>query len=95
MKRLALAVLALAWFAHADIEKEYDRLAKKIVKRDAFPVLFDPKLTPAAEAKDLKDDDPVIGVFIDGDAQAFPVPIMGIHELANIVCGGKPLAVSW
>ena len=62
---------------------------------DAFPVLTDPELTPAAEAKMLRDEEPVIGVAIGDEAKAYPISIMGVHELANDTCGGKPILTSW
>ncbi len=78
-----------------DAEKDYDRHKRRVVKRDAFPVLFDPELKPAAEAKGIRDDEPVIGIAINGEAKAYPISIMGVHELANDTCGGEPIASSW
>ncbi len=79
----------------SDLEEDYRRHSRRVVARDAFPVLFDPKLTPAAEAKGIRDDEPVIGVAINGEAKAYPIIIMGRHELANDTCGGIPIAASW
>ncbi len=93
--RCLLLFLVVSSVANADIEEEYDRLARQVVPRDGFPVLFDPVLTPVDKAKGIGEKEPVIGVVVDGDAQAFPISIMGRHELANIVCGKKPLTVSW
>jgi hypothetical protein len=42
----------------------------------------------------VRPDDPVIGIEIGGEAKAYPLVVMGSHELANDVCGGKPIAVS-
>ena len=78
-----------------DLEADYDKHARRAVARDAFPVLFDPRLTAAAEAKGLREDEPVIGIAIGGEAKAYPVAIMGVHELANDTCGGQPIAASW
>ena len=78
-----------------DLEADYDRHARRAVLRDAFPVLFDPKLTPAAEAKDIRDDEPIIGVVLGAEAKAYPISIMGRHELVNDTCGGQPIAASW
>ena len=78
-----------------DLEADYDEHARRALARDAFPVLFDPKLVPADEAEGIRDDEPVIGVFLGGEAKAYPISIMGVHELANDTCGGQPIAASW
>lgn len=78
-----------------DLEQDYDRHARRAAPRDAFPVLTAPPMVKAEDAKDLRDDDNVIGIAIAGDARAYPVAVMGVHELVNDACGGKPIAVSW
>ena len=78
-----------------DPEKHYDRAARRAMPRDGFPVLFDPILVPAAKATSIRDDEPVLGVAIGGEAKAYPISIMGRHELANDTCGGRPIAASW
>jgi len=92
MLTLTFAVGALA---KEDLEVEYDRTARRAAKRDAFPVLDNPKMTPAAQARDVRDDEPVIGIAIGKEAKAYPVSVMGRHELANDTCGKVPIAVSW
>ncbi len=37
----------------------------------------------------------MIGVAIGDDARAYPIAVMGVHELGNDTCGGTPIAVSW
>ena len=86
---LLLAILA------QDREADYDRNARRAVRRDAFPVLNNPKMVPANKAKGLKVRDPVLGVTVGKEAKAYPITILGIHELGNDTCGGKPIAVSW
>ena len=68
------------------------------VPRDAFPVFDDPKMLSAAEAEKqdvIFDRDVVIGVAHNGEAKAYPITIMGVHELGNDTIGGVPIAVSW
>lgn len=68
------------------------------VPRDAFPVFDNPKMLTAAEAEAQRvifDRDAVIGVQHDGKAKAYPITIMGVHELGNDTIGGVPIAVSW
>ena len=92
MLTLSLAVVAIA---EEDIEAEYDRTARRATARDGFPVLNNPKMTPAGRARDVRDDEPVIGIAIGKEAKAYPLSVMGRHELANDTCGKQPIAVSW
>jgi len=77
-------------------EKDFDEHMRQVVPRDAFPVLFDP---PMVAAKDvggkLRDEDLVIGIAMKDEAKAYPVQVMGVHELVNDEIGGVPIAVSW
>ncbi len=77
-----------------DPEKEFERNSMRAAPRDAFPVLDNPKMTSAAEAK-IKNDAWVIGVVVKNEAKAYPVRVMGVHELVNDTCGGEPIAASW
>ena len=66
--------------------------------RDAFPVFNNPRMLTAhvAEKRGLIfSRDAVIGVSHNGKAKAYPISVMGIHELGNDTIGGKPIAVSW
>ncbi len=62
---------------------------------DGIPSLDDPELIPAAEADYLRDDDLVFGVEINGDARAYPLRIMGWHEMFNETIGGVPVALAY
>ncbi len=66
--------------------------------RDAFPVFDDPEMLSGAEAEAqglIFPRDAVIGVAYGGEAKAYPLTIMGVHELGNDTIGGIPIAVSW
>jgi hypothetical protein len=39
--------------------------------------------------------DAVIGVALGGEAKAYPIVIMGVHELGNDVISDVPIAVTW
>ena len=97
--RAAVAALraerAKATRRSGEAEAHYDLAARRAAPRDAFPVLFDPQLAPADKAKGVRDDEPVIGIAIGAEAKAYPVAIMGRHELVNDTCGGRPIAASW
>jgi hypothetical protein len=64
------------------------------VKVDGIPSLDNPELIPAADASYLRDTDLVFGVEINGDARAYPLPIMGWHEMFNDTIGGVPVALA-
>lgn len=73
-------------------------LGRQVVPRDAFPVFDDPEMLSAAEAEKQEvifDRDVIIGVAHNGEAKAYPITIMGVHELGNDTIGGVPIAVSW
>lgn len=65
------------------------------VRVDGIPSLDRPGMIPAAAADWLLDDDLVFGVAIDGDVRAYPLRIMGWHEMLNDVIGGVPVALAY
>ena len=65
------------------------------VRVDGIPSLDMPDLIAADEADYLQDDDLVFGVEINGDARAYPLRIMGWHEMFNDVIGGVPVALAY
>lgn len=65
------------------------------VRVDGIPSLDSPKMIPAAGADWLRDDDLVFGVAIAGDVRAYPLRIMGWHEMLNDVIGGVPVALAY
>jgi len=62
---------------------------------DGIPSLDNPKMIEAARADYMKDDDLVFGVKINGDARAYPLRIMGWHEMFNETIGGVPVALAY
>ena len=78
-----------------DPEEDYERHSSQVKPRDWFPVLDHPELVEAKDSKGVLENEPVIGIVYGGEARAYPVSIMGVHELVNDTCGGVPLAVSW
>ncbi len=65
------------------------------VVKDGIPSLDNPRLLPASKADYLKPDDLVFGVSINGDERAYPLRIMGWHEMFNEVIGGVPVALAY
>ena len=65
------------------------------VRKDGIPALTNPKLIPADQADYLVGSDFVFGIAINGDVRAYPLRIMGWHEMFNDVVGGVPLALAY
>ncbi|WP_171210430.1 DUF3179 domain-containing protein [Ruegeria sp. HKCCA5426] len=65
------------------------------VHKDGIPSLDNPTLVPVSRAEYLKDSDLVFGVSINGDTRAYPLRIMGWHEMFNEVIGGVPVALAY
>ncbi|MEP1208142.1 MAG: DUF3179 domain-containing protein [Rhizobiaceae bacterium] len=65
------------------------------VRVDGIPSLDRPTMIKADEAYYLNDDDLVFGISINGDKRAYPLRIMGWHEMFNDVIGGVPVALAY
>lgn len=65
------------------------------VRVDGIPALDNPKFIQASEASYMKEDDEVFGVEINGDARAYPLRIMGWHEMFNDVIGGQSVSLAY
>ena len=63
---------------------------------DVIPPLEFPGYVSADEASAwLNADDEVVGVSIEGDVRAFPVRIIGWHEMLNDTIGGIPVSLAY
>jgi len=60
-----------------------------------IPALDHPPMISAADAEYMLDDDLVFGIEINGDVRAYPLRIMGWHEMFNDVIGGVPVALAY
>ncbi len=66
------------------------------VPKDAIPALVHPKFVTAGEVGNaLNDKDPVLCVFLNEEAKAYPIRILNWHELVNDQARGQPILVSW
>lgn len=66
-----------------------------VLPEDAIHAINDPIHVSAGDVTDFKDNEPVIGVAINGEARAFPLATLSAHEIVNDVIGGKSVAVTW
>mgnify|MGYP001183812385 FL=1 len=63
---------------------------------DAIPAILDPNFVDAITAdRDMKSNELVLGLSINGDSRAYPIPMLSSHEIVNDVVGGEPVAVTW
>ncbi len=68
---------------------------------DAIPAVLPDRATQImstvaeAESAGIGQSTRVIGVSIDGDNRAYPIPYLSSHEIVNDVVGGRKIAVTW
>ena len=63
---------------------------------DAIPAILDPEFVTADQALgELKPDELVLGLSINGDNRAYSIPMLSAHEIVNDVVGGVPVAITW
>ena len=71
------------------------RLISGKLPPDGIPPVDDPLFEKAAWVDWLSDQEPVIGLEINGDARAYPVQILIWHEIVNDKVGGTPVTVTY
>lgn len=63
---------------------------------DAIRSIDHPKFASGEKAdKQMKEDEPVIGLKVDGEMKAYPLYVLSAHEIVNDVISDKPIAVTW
>ena len=68
---------------------------------DAIPAIFPDEVSTimvtAAESDEagMMPEGRVLGVSVNGDSRAYPIPFMSEHEIVNDEVGGKLLAATW
>lgn len=60
-----------------------------------FHPLPHPEFASAEEAKEVADEDLVLGVRIGNEARAYPVRAMAYHHLVNDVIAGEPIVATY
>lgn len=64
-------------------------------ERDGIPAIDRPRFLPASAAGDLKPEDRVLGLRLNGQARAYPIAILNWHEIVNDRFGDMPVAVTY
>lgn len=62
--------------------------------QDAKVAITEPVFIPVNKAL-LAAGTKVIGIFINGEARAYPLLILNNHQVVNDVIGGTPVSASW
>ena len=67
-----------------------------ILGKDGIPAILDPLfLSPEVAAFQMRDNERVIGLSINGDHRAYPLNQLSRHEIVNDTVGRVPVAVTW
>ena len=68
----------------------------RALPKDAIAAIDAPVFINKAEAAEqMEDTERVLGVEINGDARAYPLSILSVHQVVNDIVGGVPVVVTW
>jgi hypothetical protein len=62
---------------------------------DGIPALDNPDMVEADKATYMNAENAVFGLFIDGEARAYPLRILDWHEMANDIVGSVPVSLAY
>ena len=65
------------------------------VRIDGIPPLDLPRTIAPGEADWLGPEEAVFGIYINGEARAYPLRIMDWHEMTNDIVGGVPFSLAY
>lgn len=75
---------------------DFDEILSGGPPKDGIPPIDEPKFMTVEEIDGvIEDQQPVIGVVINGAAKAYPLSVMTWHEIANDELGGVPISVTF
>lgn len=66
-----------------------------VINRDDIPSIDEPQFKPVAQEDHIPDQEPVIGLALNGAARAYPLRILMWHEIVNDQIGDTPIAVTY
>ena len=71
-------------------------LIQTLLPFDSIKAIDEPQFeTAEVAATHLNPSERLIGVVINGEARAYPIPILSTHEIVNDTIGGEPIAITW
>jgi hypothetical protein len=92
---VVLTILLLAP-SRAEDEESYLKKVKTLLPKDAIKAIDSPKFVTAAEAgRFMNEGSSIIGVALEGEAKAYPLSILSVHQVVNDSIKGLPIAVTW
>jgi len=65
------------------------------VTKDGIPALDRPGFVEGSKTTFWKDDERVFGIYLGGEAKAYPHRILDAHEMANDVVGGRAVSLAY
>ena len=66
----------------------------QLLGQDAIRPIYDPVFVPADQAQ-IKDDELVLAIVIDGQAKAYPITVLNSREMVNDELAGIPILATW
>ena len=101
---IALGIFILAAGAVAEAQRPEPKVVATIGGEDVYellpvggiPAIDDPEfLTGEAADAQMRADEPVLGVIIDGQARAYSLWQLDAHEIVNDELAGTAIAATW
>ena len=66
-----------------------------LLPRYRIQAILNPRFISPEQAETYDDDEPVLGVTINGDSRVYSIPFLSGREIVNDTVGGVPIAVTW
>ena len=67
-----------------------------VLSKDGIRAIKNPTFETVSQSiEEMRDNEQVIGVSINGDHRAYPINMLSFHEIVDDVVGGVPVAVTW
>ncbi|MDP6542301.1 MAG: DUF3179 domain-containing (seleno)protein, partial [Phycisphaerales bacterium] len=91
-------------FDLSNLQLDRELVVPAMRHRNMSPILTDPIVLSPEEIQLLNNskrdplvvsNDLVIGVVINGEARAYPLHFLHVHEIINDTLGGTPIAIMW
>lgn len=67
-----------------------------VLSTDSIRSIDHPKFVSGEKADEqMREDEPVIGVKMEGETKAYPLYVLSAHEIVNDIIAKQPIAVTW
>jgi hypothetical protein len=67
-----------------------------VLPPNAIPAIMEPEFVSGADAdSQMSPDEPVMGLFLGGEARAYSLWHLDAHEIVNDEIAGIPVAATW